>query len=688
MDETKKFHMNTTGLIGLKIKEDGDQLLVEGFAATTHPDRENDILSLRALEQMRDWINSEDSAGGQQGSFRSVSLYHDWINEEDPTLDEAAFLRPTAEIVQLENSHYGLKVQADINKFYRGDMTPEEIKYRAEKHGIAGFSIEYDTDEEHSKILNHGGNQFRWIDELTEFGGLGFAGARMIANPKAVIFKEIEKKAMEARAMKKEEIVEKKAPLPSKEEDAGKENLASETKETVVENKDGAVETKVEPAKEQVSEKEIKSETKISHKEIVEDFKQAVRDELNVKSKSIKTNKEAEEMDAIPLSIKEMNAALRTKEGKMDVLAFKEAASMYFRENPKLDIQFKTTGIHLQTTLKVKCDGTKLRIVSQLGTKMQTKDTLDTTTNTEATYGISIVEFADVFLPSVIDTFNQLTNLFGALGKRDMLDGGNQYGWRITTDQSTGLSVDPDDVTIIKEPVAKEKLRTGIKEYRVGVSVTDYVLHHSRGEIGDLFMIEVEKRTRDLMKDINGDLFTEQVETNNQILGLEAVADSAGNTTLYGKTRSTANRLSPDAAGDTYNAVGGALTLDLIRDAARLVEVEGARRENLRYIVNPTQRDNLFGLTDDAQRFLNTSPQFGFAGTPVFDGIPVIVDPDCQNDAVFCVDFESYYVVVSRAPQLIGLAKVGAAEEAYVSIYFAVIYEQPRRIHMLDTLTV
>ena len=36
---------------------------------------------------------------------------------------------------------------------------------------------------------------------------------------------------------------------------------------------------------------------------------------------------------------------------------------------------------------------------------------------------------------------------------------------------------------------------------------------------------------------------------------------------------------------------------------------------------------------------------------------------------------------------MIGLAKVGASESAYISVYLAAVYEQPRRIHMLDTLS-
>jgi hypothetical protein len=333
--------------------------------------------------------------------------------------------------------------------------------------------------------------------------------------------------------------------------------------------------------------------------------------------------------------------------------------------------------------MDVKCNGTKIEIAN----KLQFKDTLDSGSNTSS-YTQNSVEFADVFVPGLVDTFNNQTNLFGAVRKVDNIEGSNKYGWRIGTSQQSSLAVDPDDSSVNKKFMNKLKLQTPIKEYRLGVSVSDYTLTHSRAAVGDLFRIEVEKAMRDVMKDINKDLFTEQADGDgNKLLGLEAVADSAGNTTLYGLTRSTANRLAPDSAADTYQAVGGALTTALIRGAARKVEVEGALRSNLRIVCNPAVRDKLFELMDDNQRFNGSAAMFGFTGQTSYDGIPMIVDSDAQSDALFVIDDESYYIVVSRAPQVIGLAKVGAAEEAYVSVYLAAVYEQPRRIHMLDTLS-
>lgn len=659
---------------GLKFKE-GVEDIVTGLVATTHPDRVYDILSEYSLGQVIDGVNDTSSSGGQRGAPRDVSMFHDWIKEDDTSKDVPAWLLPTARMVDLPDGHKGVEVDAKLNKFYDGPMTPEEVKYRIENGGISGFSIEFATDADHSTEVVHNGQTYRFIKELTEFAGVGFARPRKIANPQAVIYKEIESKAKEGTPMSEEkENKENKEPAVKE-----KNPPAGDNKQSAAPAQPEKKETEENPEKKPEVKETKKEDKKLSVKEMLEskEFIEAVQKELEVKSKITKEEETVEQQ----LSVKEMNEGLKSKDFKP--LQYKEAASRYFQETEELyGKQFLQGGIPLNTTLQVKCHGTKMVINGQL----ETKATLDTTTNTTA-LTLSIVEFADVFLPGIIETFNQQINLWNELSKRDHIMGGNFYGWRVKADQASSLSVDPDDPTVVKQPISKVKLRTDIKEYRIGISVVDYVLHHSRAAIGDLFMIEAEGRARDLMKDINGDLFTEQVDTGNQIIGLEAIADSVGNTTLYGLTRSVANRLAPDAAGDTFNAVGGAITTALLRQAARLPEIEGALRSDLRYIMNPNQRDAVFELEDGNIRYPTGVPQLGFDGQFAYDGVPVIVDSDCQSDAIFVVDMVSYYIVISRAPQLNGLAKVGAAEEAYMNVYFAVIYEQPRRIHMLDTLT-
>ena len=672
-------------LKGLELKEDGEDIVVKGYAATTHPDNVGDILSEKAIQQIVDCINDTSKVGGNTGSYRSVSLFHDWVKEEDPTLDEAGFISPNAKKVRLDDGHYAAEIEAKINKFYKGNMSPEEIKYRIDNNQIAGFSIEYDTDNSKTKTIDYNGEQYRFIEELSEFGGVGFARARMIANPHAVIYKEIEERIVKQNKEVEKMSEEEKQSIDIPEESSEKlEEVVEESNEEEVSEASSEEDSKEEKIEEESSEELESKEVKINIKEIEKSIKKQVLDELKIKSRVIKNTKEdelkMETKEKISLSVKEMKESINN--GKVDLLQFKEAASNYFAEHPEFDAQLQSTGIPLKTTMKVKCDGTKLRIVGGL----QVKSVLDQDTNAGA-YTESIVEFADLFVPGLVDTFNNQTNLFGALRKVDHLMGGNQYGWKIKADQASSLSVDPDDPSVVFDPVSKYKLHTAIKEYRVGVSVTDYVMYHARATMGDLLMIEAEARMNDLMRDINNDLFTEQVDTaGNKILGLEAVADSAGNTEMYGKTRSTANRLAPDAAGNTYTEVSGALTTSYMRSAARYVEIEGALRSNLRYVMGAAQRDALFELEDGSIRY-GVAPRLGFDGQPSFDGIPMIIDSSCQTDAVFVIDNESYYIVISRAPQLIGLAKVGAAESAYISVYLAAVYEQPRRIHMLNLLS-
>jgi len=192
------------------IKEDNGEIIVEGLIATTHPDRVGDILSKNACLQIVNYINDTSKAGDEKGAYRSVSLFHDWIHEGDPTLDEVAFIKPTAKLVDLDSGHYGVEVEAVLNKFYRGDMPLEEVKYRIDNGQIAGFSIEYNTDDKHTKSVNYNGKQYRFIDGLTEYGGTGLARARMIANPEAVIYKEIESNLQNNIPDKEVNIMEQK----------------------------------------------------------------------------------------------------------------------------------------------------------------------------------------------------------------------------------------------------------------------------------------------------------------------------------------------------------------------------------------------------------------------------------------------------------------------------------------------
>jgi hypothetical protein len=676
--------------------ESGEKVYT-ALVATTHPDREGDMLSVEAIKQIVEYIN-KDSVGSIKsgGSYRSISLFHDWINEGDATLDEVAFVLPgSARTVTLSDGHYGCEVDFKINKYYRGEYTPEEISYRIENGNIAGLSIEYKvSDEDIVQVTGNDGSIYNFVKRIKDYAGQALARARLIANPAAVIYKEIETKVKNSDKSQADQAIGKEGQDKMGEEDKPENTEAdvtqSELEETLetenteenvtkeIEGDDNEEEQENNSEEESIEQKQIKKDD-IKVKEILEskEFKQAI-EEIKLQNKVI-NQKEEDKMDVTQLKIKEMNECLKGKD--QDILSFKEHASDLLStkeaENAFLN------GVRFgKPTLKVKTDGTKLRVVGDI----KTKDTLDTSSNTEGTYGMNIVEFNDVFVPGLIETFNQRTDTFDILQKKDNLAGTNNYGWRITTDQETDFAVDPDDPTVTKVVSGKEKLQTNMKVYRKGVSVTDYMREFSRAAIGDLLQLEANKQMADMRKALNRDLFTAQTDSGNKILGYPAVADAATYTTLYGKSRTTANRLKRGTAANSYEDISGPLTTARLREALSDMEIDGAMRGDLIIVCAPAIRDDIFELQDGQQQLFE-KPAFGFEGAIRFDGVPVLPDSDVASDSLFVIDRASSYIVIGKPPQMTGLAKVGAAEEAYVETYLAHVYEQPRRIVWLDGLS-
>ena len=162
-------------------------------------------------------------------------------------------------------------------------------------------------------------------------------------------------------------------------------------------------------------------------------------------------------------------------------------------------------------------------------------------------------------------------------------------------------------------------------------------------------------------------------------LGDSGVTSSSG-------VLSGAVRLKNSTSNTTYEDISGNLTTARLREALTYVENEGAMRGELIIVCAPAVRDDIFELLGGQQQLFE-KPAFGFEGAIRFDGVPVLPDSDCPSDSLFVVDRESCYVVIGKAPQMTGLAKVGAAEEAYVETHLAHVYEQPRRIVWLDGLT-
>lgn len=672
--------------IPISIKEENGEFYSKGFIATTHPDRaydpelgvDGDVLSKNVMTQISDYINKQVATIKGVGSTRTVSLQHDWVKESDPDLKPAGMAMPPAEVRQTDDGHFGVHVKTHHNKTH---PKYDDIIYDV-KHGyLPGYSIEYEPGE--WDMINVNGNSFRFLKTIKNFVGYAFASARKIANPSAVItgygYKEIEDKVKEVSNMAEEEI--KKEVQEPVQEESETQSIEKEKIEDKIEDKS---ETVIEDKKEEViEEKEINVKEIVEQLRNTEEYKEAI-DSVKFQSKVIKTG--IKEEDTMNIRIKEMNDSLQ----KGNILSAKESGLQFLRENEDFYVKAiqdpKHYSVGFKSNLNIKAIGKGLKIMGGL----QIKGTLDSADNTSS-YTQAPVEFADLFAPGIIDTFNNQTNLFGFLEKENH-PGGTHYQWKIITNKdpdSNPTFVDFDDTSVLKNFSSKVNLQTPIKIARRGVSVADTTNRYSASSLGDLFQLELDLQSKELMNDVNEAIFAEVADgTNNHPLGLEAVADSAGNTTMYGLTRSTANRLSPDAAGDTYTAVAGAITEAAMRTKMSTMETAGVKLGRMAIIASPTTRDLLFNLLDGERRFGTTEAQFGFNKmmVPVYDGVPIVVDADCNTDALYFIDRDSDKIIIAMEPRIISLAKVGAATEAYVEMHFAHVYKEPRKIGMLDTL--
>lgn len=664
---------------GIKLREEEGEVYVEGFIATTHPDRGPDgdcdgmIQTKEALQQMADAINSGKTNAGV-GNPRAVGVGHDWIKQNNPdkkpvgmAVPGSAEVRPYEDADGNKDGHWGLWSKTHLNKTHPAF---EETKYNVEHGYYPGFSIEW-YDGETSKV-SIGDKVYHVVKSVKDFIGYTFAEARKIANMASwgkVTYREVEASVSENVKMAEEEVTQESQPEQNVEVPEVKEEPKEVPQsEEAQEEKQPEEEKKEEPETREVS--DIDVDKILNHPKFRESL-----DSVKVRSKVRVGDNEMED-----IKIREI------KDAGTDVAKLRTV----LESSDMLDSLFadpQSYGQDLKTTFKIRCVGKGIEFKG--GVKVRA--ILDSGSNTESTYGMAPVEFADAFQPGLIDTFNNQTTFFGFLRKVNHV-GGKDVGWKIITNQdpnSNPTFYDFDDPTVQTTNSGKENINTPLVVARRAVRVADTMLRYTNANLGDLFMRELEVQMNKMMSDVNAALFAEQADGSDRPLGLEAVADSAGNGTIYGKSRTTANRLLPAAAGDTYNAVGGSLTEAVLRAGVTKLENAGVPLGQIAIVASPTSRDYLFNLLDGNRRFNTTEAAFGFNKQSVasYDGIPIVVDSDCNSDAIYIIDTMSDEIVIGMAPQIVSLAKTDASTKAYIEMHFAHVYKEPRKIHMLDTLS-
>jgi len=673
---------------------DNNDLIRGGFIATTHldsgfynEDRGVYIRDKIAKETLNKWAN-EINAGNPKSNKVSV-------NHNRKSHVAGVGIKGTAEVVSLKDGEFGLYVDTLIDKT---EENFDDTEYRVEKGLLDSYSIEFVTQDYITGDYIDGA-----VHESSDNGGIvrtllpntsleGWTLASQPMNEHAIMIKEIKleqkneeqtipvddsklylKNKVEVPQMAEEEtapivepVVEPTAPVVEEQK----------TKELPIEDKEllqWAKEKKATEAKE----KEFKS----IHDSILSEVKESMKD-IKVENK-VQINKDDK------IESKEMKSfkACFTKDSNLDVKeqfrrAGDFATSLGLISNDGVKASSSITevkGLSGKFAFETKTSGCKVSIEKKgLG--------IDTNVQEDADYYQNAAELSDVYDPVIYNALNEKTVTYNLLAKDDYsMHGGGDVQFRQKTVANTTAAAYTGNAVVLGN-TGRQKLQTKFKKYAVGVEVDGDMIAAARGgPISNVFGQEVMDATESLLSVINVALFAEVgLETASGVIGFEFIADNSGNGTMYGLTRSTANKLSPDANGDTY--IDGAsvdITLAKLRAAKRQPIEEGAELGNLVFITSPIQGDKFRGIYDALQRTVPTSSRFGFEGRPEFDGIPIFEDKDCTDDNWFLIDLNSHRIGMWVPPTLEMLGKDSDAQKGFIKTYFCTYNRLVRALVMI-----
>jgi len=650
--ERKEFLCN---VIGIEVKELEGCFHVEGLIATTHideVDREEgvdipDRIPKETLESFAVQMNANKDA-------RVMGVHHSEGHPFVPEFfGEADVEKTPARVIQLSDGEFGLYVDTKLLK--NDPKTPEIIEsfQSDDPESLNSFSITYDTDGFMT-------TDFDWVEDnlvrilLPATRLAGYTAASNPKNPNAVAtacgfkeFKELvgmeiikstkEVKKMENKEEEKKEEASQDSPSkPSSEEgqDQPKDDKSKDGADQPSNKPEGSSEEEDDDKSEEKEFKAWKKEKKIlEDKELLDNtagkIAEGVLAKMEMKEKVLKDNTPSNKDSEVSLEIKEFREVIESP-GKLELKEqFRRAAALCdSSKNEKLDWQTATTS---------KAVGREYKSFGVKGTDLEFKGLgITTNQNTDTDYLQSSAELQDVYDPVIYNALNQATETWNLLAKDDYSKKGNnqiQFTLKIAANASasfySGNAVATGNVT-------RKKYQTMFKKIQVGVSIDGDMIAAARGgPVSDVFAQEVLDSTLDMLAVINAALFAEVgLETADGIIGFEYITDSAGNTSLYSLTRSSANKLAPASAGDTYiDQDSEEISMSNLRKAKRQAVNEGARKKNLIYVTSPTQADLLRGKFDDSRRMLKaTDTDFGFSTDLFVDGIPIFEDKDCNTD--------------------------------------------------------
>lgn len=686
--ETKELICN---IRGVEIKETELDYHLNGLVATSHIDNSDhnegvdipDMIPKETLESFATQINTNLRS-------RVMGLHH---SEGKPINAEyygvADIDNTPANVIQLNDGEWGLQVDTVLLK--NDPKTPELIN-KFESGDLNAFSITYDTNGFLTTDFEQVGDNFvRILNPETRL--FGYTAASNPVNPHAIAtdygfkeFKELVGKNnndnREGVQMTNEEDKEKNTGTKNTEENAqtnegAKEQANEQASTKTVEDNSDAETSETKEFQQWKDEKKV-----LEQKELLDNtatkIATGVLKQMEVKEKVLKdTDEKNAETKEITMEMKEFIEVVKDA-SKIEVKeTFRRAAAV--ADSIGLDWRNSTTP--QSESREYKSFGVNGRDLEFKGLGITTNQ------NTDTDYLQSGAELQDVYDPVIYNALNQETVLWNIIAKDDYSKKGNnqvQFALKIASNTTAafynGNSVATGNVTRLK-------YQTKFKKVQVGVAVDGDMIAAARGgPVSDVFAQEVMDSTMDMLSVINAALFDEVgLETAAAVIGLEYIADSAGNTTLYNLTRSSANKLSPASAGDTYiNQASTIVSMTNLRALKRQATNEGAKKKNLVYVTNPVQGDLMRGKFDDARRMLTSKDtDFGFSTDLFVDGIPVFEDTDCNTDDWFLVDRETHRVGIWNPPTIERLGKSSDSEAAFIKAYIATYNRAPRRLGMI-----
>ena len=701
-DKKKEHKEMPCTVVGFELKETETEYHIEGLIATSHIDKSDeigengipDVIPKETLESFANQINTLERA-------RRMGVHHSEgrpINAE--FFGKADVDVTPASVIQLTDGEWGL--WGDTKLLKADEKTPEIIS-QIESGELNSHSITYDTNDfDTTEFEWYGDNLVRVLTPDTQL--FGYTLASKPVNENAAIlgygFKEFKELVNDEKLNTRKDgskrgtnmTGEPKNPqdqvdagvTPPVKDAGGKDTVVDASKDTtkVDASKDTTKVDASAPAGEDAEMKEFmayKAQKKeFERKELIGKTVDAAVgvaiSKLDVKEKVLKDTGKPGELKEVSLEIKEfMEVISDPKELEVKEQFRRAAAVLDHVERNWQDMYTKSAEAR-----EFKSFGVNGRHLEFKGLGINTNQ------NTDADYLQSSAELQDIYDPIIYNALNQDTVTWNLFAKDDFSKKGNnqvQFTLKIAANESVGFYTGN---AVTTGNVTRLKYQTKFKKLQVGVSVDGDMIAAARGgPVNDVFAQEVMDSTMDMMSVLNAALFAETgLETAAEPIGLEYITDSAGNTSLYSLTRSAANKLAPDAAGDTYiDGSAATVTYANLRAAKRQAILEGAKKNKLVFITNPVQADIVRGIEDTNRRhYTDRDTRFGFSTDLYIDGIPVFEDKDCNTDDWFLVDLETHRVAIWVPPTIERLGKSSDSEAAFIKTYFAMYNRAPRRM--------